>query len=289
MNKTVVSIIGALVLCVGGVSVYAALNQPSPQNQSIKQEKKSVKSKKDTNPTKKSTRTGQKKPSKATKTEEGMNLSQIKSGDFSSVTGTWTNPEGNSFIFDKTGLTTLINSGTTIPNQKVYIDTAKIENNILTAKLGADPLPTEGASITVPFNFIPKNVDFDGSTNKSQDRIYSGQQFGEQNIYVLQKQASTDDLNNINKLTAIDKQTLALLGLPSGFVSDYGDLTADTIFSGNSNVTSNAEDSAHYDINNGKISSVDFSGVKLTLDGDKNIVKLNNLPSTVNNVSYKQG
>jgi len=289
MNRKLTWLIsGAVVLSLGVVGVYAAVNQMPTQHSSKKaqQAKKPATRSKSTST---SSETIKSSSSTATKNNIGMNLTQIKANNFSSVSGTWSNPAGDTFVFSRTGLLSRSSSGQTAPKEKVYLDKAKIEDSMLKAEIGADSLPTEGASMLVPLYFIPKNVTFSGSSDSSQDRIYSGQQFGEENIYTLQKEVSTTDTSAINALSNIDKQALALLGLPSGFVSDYGDLTVDTILSGKSNVTSNAFDSTHVDVNNGKITDVTFSGVVISLDGVKNIVKLNNVPSNIDNTTYQQG
>lgn len=91
---------------------------------------------------------------------------------------------------------------------------------------------------------------------------------------------------NVSSLSNNEKLSLALLGLPSGFNSDFGELTPDTILSGKSNVTSNAIDKNNSDQH---ISSVDFSGVNIEKDGIKNIVKLNNIPDNIDNISYVEG
>ena len=91
---------------------------------------------------------------------------------------------------------------------------------------------------------------------------------------------------NASNLSKVDKETLALLGLPEGFVSDYGDLNTDTILTGQSNVTSNAVNTTQSDE---KVASVAFSGIVIESDGPKNIVKLNNVQSNVDNLSYIQG
>ncbi|MBZ6008756.1 hypothetical protein KIJ00_05795 [Leuconostoc gelidum subsp. aenigmaticum] len=285
-------ICGAVFLGLGGVSVYASVNHTPATNQDTKKahqktanSKRTIQSTSDTT----SNKTVRSSSSIATKNNTGMNLTQIQAHDFSSVIGTWVNPTGDTFIFNKSGLLSRSHAGQTTPKEKVYLDKVKAEDGMLKAEIGADPLPTEGASILVPLYFIPKGVAFSGSSDKSQDRIYSGQQFGEQNIYTLQKEVSTTDTSAANSLSNVDKQALALLGLPSGFVSDYGDLSVNTILSGKSNVTSNAFDSAHVDVNNGKISDVTFSGVTIALDGAKNIVKLNNVPSNIDNTTYNQG
>ncbi|MBZ6003329.1 hypothetical protein KII95_04660 [Leuconostoc gelidum subsp. aenigmaticum] len=285
-------ICGAVFLGLGGVSVYASVNHTPATNQDTKKahqktanSKRTIQSTSDTT----SNKTVKSSSSIATKNNTGMNLTQIQAHDFSSVIGTWVNPTGDTFIFNKSGLLSRSHAGQTTPKEKVYLDKVKAEDGMLKAEIGADPLPTEGASILVPLYFIPKGVAFSGSSDKSQDRIYSGQQFGEQNIYTLQKEVSTTDTSAANSLSNVEKQALALLGLPSGFVSDYGDLSVNTILSGKSNVTSNAFDSAHVDVNNGKISDVTFSGVTIALDGAKNIVKLNNVPSNIDNTTYNQG
>lgn len=104
---------------------------------------------------------------------------------------------------------------------------------------------------------------------------------------------TTKNQQDLASLSTVDKEALALLGLPDKFVSDYGALTVDVILSGKSEVTSNAiysNTADESDANNGKkLTSVDFSGVKIESDGPKNIVKLNNLASTVDNISYIQG
>lgn len=59
----------------------------------------------------------------------------------------------------------------------------------------------------------------------------------------ISKNKETDKTKNqqdVASLATVDKEALALLGLPDKFVSDYGDLNADIILSGKSEATSNA-------------------------------------------------
>lgn len=235
--------------------------------------------------------------------QTAMNIQQIKSGNFTSVIGTWQNTEGNTFVFDKAGLVSAkyVSSQAIMTNQKVYLKDiidengenykvrSKIEDGILKASLGADPLQS-GASALVPFYFLPKGTELTGTSDNTQDRLFTGQQFSDSNIYRRVENTQTSDaVTTTDKLTDNTKDALAILGIPSGFVSDYGKFNVNVLLSGQSEVSSNAYDKDNISVNNGKISNVSFSGVKIQTDGIKKIVRLNNISNSIDNVTYVEG
>ena len=209
--KTVIWLSGAVIVIGGGYTYMqqAHVSQPTKSSQSTSSQSTSSKIK------------SQKKPSqKIKKQQTDMSLLQLSNRNFSSVAGTWKNSEGNALVVDEQG-TLLINHDGQVNNEsKIYIAPgsissgeqnyhigSKVEDGILKTVMGNDPLPTTpGASVLVPFWFIPKGVDvnkttsmtFNGKSDQSQDRLFTGQQFDEHNIYVRQqltdnKQDSTSD------------------------------------------------------------------------------------------------
>lgn len=163
----------------------------------------------------------QKKASKTIKQQQvGMSLPQLSNQNFSSVVGTWKNSTGDTVVVNSKGMLSTSHAEQTTHEQKVYIAAdsvssgdqsyhigTKVEDGILKTVMGSDPLPTTpGASALTPLWFIPKGVDvkkvtsmtFNGESDQNQDRLFTGQQFDEHNIYVRQqstgnKQANTSD------------------------------------------------------------------------------------------------
>ncbi|CAH1855821.1 DUF6287 domain-containing protein [Convivina intestini] len=283
MNKKIVY--GGLVLLVlaAGAGVYA-LNSHHSTN-------------KETTKVKKQTSSTADKSSQSA--NDAMDLKAIQAGDYTSVAGTWKNSAGNTLVFDKKGLSSATMNGTSTTSMKIYTDSgslkagdndfpinSKIEAGVLQAKLGTNPLPTGDApSALVPFNFIPKGVDFAGSTDNDQDRIFSGQQMGENNIYTRQKTATkAEGKSNTDDLSQHDKEALALLALPDGFMSDFGNLTTDMILAGKSDVGSNALDE-----HGQKMTTVNFNGINIEHRDNKNLVRLKTVPEKIDNLTYTEG
>ena len=107
---------------------------------------------------------------------QGMDISAIQNGDFSSVAGTWRNPTGIEFTFDKNGLVS--------DQSKISIEHAKEIDNFLKANI----LPKDGGAGGSALAFLPAGTPLtmsvtsspdNGYTDQSdttQDRLWSGQQ-----------------------------------------------------------------------------------------------------------------
>ncbi|CAK8054536.1 DUF6287 domain-containing protein [Eupransor demetentiae] len=240
------------------------------------------------------------KGKQATKKTSGMKLEEIKNGNFESVAGTWQKSDGSQIVFDSKGLVSSTNNGNVNTDQKIYLDSGKIdvdgtsiyvnshiENGVLKAKLGAKELDPNGASILTPTDFIPKGVSADGSGDNDHDRIYIGQQYGSENIFTkvdgAKQESSSGESKTIGSLSDRDKEALALLGLPEDFDSDYGKIKPAYIFAGQMPVGSNAMD------DNGQwIKTVSFDGVRFKNEDGRMNVLLNN-PDNHDNITYVQG
>lgn len=107
--------------------------------------------------------------------KKGMDISAIQNGDFSSVAGTWRNPTGIEFTFDKNGLV--------IDKYKISIEYAKeidhyLKANSISKDGGAGAaiafLPA-GVSLTMSVTSSPDNGYTDPS-DTTQDRLWFGQQ-----------------------------------------------------------------------------------------------------------------
>ena len=106
---------------------------------------------------------------------KGMDISAIQNGDFSSVAGTWKNPTGIEFTFDKNGLVS--------DQSKISIEHAKeidhyLKANSISKDGGAGAaiafLPA-GVSLTMSVTSSPDNGYTDPS-DTTQDRLWFGQQ-----------------------------------------------------------------------------------------------------------------
>lgn len=97
---------------------------------------------------------------------------------------------------------------------------------------------------------------------------------------------SATDTTTVADLSDVQKQALAILGTPAGFDSDYGNFTVDTLLAGQSDVTSNAVNVNDF---TDKITNVTFNGVRIEQQGVKNLVRLNNVPADVDNITYIEG
>ena len=100
------------------------------------------------------------------------------------------------------------------------------------------------------------------------------------------KEESATDTTTVADLSDVQKQALAILGTPAGFDSDYGNFTVDTLLAGQSDVTSNAVNVNDF---TDKITNVTFNGVRIEQQGAKNLVRLNNVPADVDNITYIEG
>ena len=107
--------------------------------------------------------------------KKGMDISAIQNGDFSSVSGTWRNPTGIEFTFDKNGLVS--------DNSQVSIEHAKeidhyLKANFLSKDGGAGAaiafLPA-GTPLTMSVTSSPDN-GYTDSSDITQDRLWFGQQ-----------------------------------------------------------------------------------------------------------------
>ncbi|GAP00498.1 DUF6287 domain-containing protein [Fructobacillus ficulneus] len=120
---------------------------------------------------------------------KAMDINAIKNGDYSSVVGTWQNPDGNKLVFDKNGLVSTTFGGTTATDYTVYVNqtqhlpAATIQDGMLKAYLGPKDENLEEASSVDQFYFIPKGVNMTGTSDNSHDRIYTGQSYEDDNIF----------------------------------------------------------------------------------------------------------
>ena len=93
--------------------------------------------------------------------KKGMDISAIQNGDFSSVAGTWRNPTGIEFTFDKNGLVS--------DHSKVSIEHAKETDRYLKASL----LPKAGGAGGAAIAFLPAGVSLTMSVTSSPDNGYT--------------------------------------------------------------------------------------------------------------------
>lgn len=92
-----------------------------------------------------------------------MNISQLAAGDYSSIVGTWTNQNGNTLTFDKSGLT----------------DGNKIES-VISNTNGSLTVNVRTGSTGFALVFLPKGTSdskltFTDNSDTSQDRMYGTQ------------------------------------------------------------------------------------------------------------------
>ena len=107
---------------------------------------------------------------------KGMDISAIQNGDFSSVAGTWKNPTGIEFTFDKNGLVS--------DHSKISIEYAKEIDHYLKANI----LPKDGGAGGSALAFLPAGISltmsvtsspdngFTDPSDTTQDRLWFGQQ-----------------------------------------------------------------------------------------------------------------
>ena len=93
--------------------------------------------------------------------KKGMDISAIQNGDFSSVAGTWKNPTGIEFTFDKNGLVS--------DHSKVSIEYAKETDRYLKASL----LPKAGGAGGAAIAFLPAGIPITMSVTSSSDNGYT--------------------------------------------------------------------------------------------------------------------
>ncbi|MBS9339006.1 hypothetical protein G6R29_05150 [Fructobacillus sp. M2-14] len=126
---------------------------------------------------------------KSTPQRKGMDLNAIKSGDFSSVSGTWKNPAGDTYVFTKSGLKAATFNGETRSDSEVYltgvnnIPAATIDHGMLKTFIGPKNHDNIDFSSAMSTYFIPKTAKLDGTSNPSIDRIYTGQQQDDKNVF----------------------------------------------------------------------------------------------------------
>lgn len=94
---------------------------------------------------------------------QGMDISAIQNGDFSSVAGTWRNPTGIEFTFDKNGLVS--------DQSKISIEHAKEIDNFLKANI----LPKDGGAGGSALAFLPAGTPLTMSVTSSPDNGYTDQ------------------------------------------------------------------------------------------------------------------
>ena len=92
---------------------------------------------------------------------KGMDISAIQNGDFSSVAGTWRNPTGIEFTFDKNGLVS--------DQSKISIEHAKEIDNFLKANI----LPKDGGAGGSALAFLPAGTPLTMSVTSSPDNGYT--------------------------------------------------------------------------------------------------------------------
>ena len=113
--------------------------------------------------------------------KKGMDISAIQNGDFSSVSGTWRNPTGIEFTFDKNGLVS-DNSQVSIEHAKEidhYLKTSLLPKNGGAGGSALAFLPA-GIPLTMAITSSPENGYKDPS-DISQERLWTGQQLIEGN------------------------------------------------------------------------------------------------------------
>lgn len=92
---------------------------------------------------------------------KGMDISAIQNGDFSSVVGTWKNPTGIEFTFDKNGLVS--------DHSKISIEYAKEIDHYLKANI----LPKDGGAGGSALAFLPAGISLTMSVTSSPDNGYT--------------------------------------------------------------------------------------------------------------------
>ncbi|MCO0832623.1 DUF6287 domain-containing protein [Fructobacillus sp. W13] len=220
------------------------------------------------------------------KKSAGMDLNAIKSGDFSSVAGTWKNQGGDTYVFDDHGLKAAIFDGKKITDAEVLlkaegsVQAATIKDGMLQASLGNKEHSANTVSTVAPFYFIPKGVNLPGTSNPSSDRLYCGQALGDDNVFT--KTIESKETQQMENLSLKEKEALALLGLPEHFQSDYGETTPDMILKGQAKPVRKV---------NGQLQPYDtkFRGVRLVPEREKYVLELQNIPDDVYNQTSQRG
>ena len=92
---------------------------------------------------------------------KGIDISAIQNGDFSSVAGTWKNPTGIEFTFDKNGLVS--------DHSKISIEYAKEIDHYLKANI----LPKDGGAGGSALAFLPAGISLTMSVTSSPDNGYT--------------------------------------------------------------------------------------------------------------------
>ncbi|NQG97791.1 hypothetical protein HO675_06780 [Streptococcus suis] len=113
--------------------------------------------------------------SSETQTDRALNLDAIAAGDFSSLTGTWMNSQGNVLVFDKTGL---------VSEDAFWSGEFMWSNGLLTTNVQASSGVGGYALVLVPKGMaIPSEFFADGPdpSDQTKDRL-----FGAQNVLSTQ-------------------------------------------------------------------------------------------------------
>ncbi|MFC4761338.1 DUF6287 domain-containing protein [Fructobacillus durionis] len=280
----ILGIAGAVIIAGAGGFYFVGANHSSSSNNSSSSAKV----------TKTKTSKSSDKKSKA------MDIQAIKSGNFSSVVGTWKNSKGDSYTFDKKGLVSAnyTSSGTT-NSLAVYTKAVgsmtppAIKDGVFKTDVGPKDGNLDGPSAATPFVFIPKGASTDSFPSESKDRIFCGQSMGDENYFYKVADSSTstsqsnssqtkDDSSSVDQLSLKEKQALALLGMPSGFQSDWGATSPDDLINGKAHPIVN-------DNQNYVPKDTTFHGIKLEQQNSKYILRLQNIPSGTENQSDVRG
>ena len=101
--------------------------------------------------------------------KKGMDISAIQNGDFSSVAGTWRNPTGIEFTFDKNGLVS--------DKSKISIEYAKETDRYLKASLLPKAIAFLPAGIPITMSVTSSSDNgYTDSSDITQDRLWFGHQ-----------------------------------------------------------------------------------------------------------------
>ncbi|MDD9138535.1 hypothetical protein H7198_02760 [Fructobacillus sp. CRL 2054] len=233
------------------------------------------------------------------KKSQAMDIQAIKSGDFSSVVGTWKNSKGDSYTFDKKGLVSAnyTDSGST-SNLAVYTKAVgsmtppAIKDGVFKTDVGPKDGKLDGPSPATPFVFIPKGVSTDSFASESNDRIYCGQSMGDEHYFYKvddstttnsdKSTSSNNDSASVDKLSLKEKQALALLGMPSDFYSDWGPTSPDDLINGTAHPINNNANGFYQQ-------NTTFHGIKLEQQDHKYILRLQNIPDETCNLARERG
>lgn len=107
-------------------------------------------------------------------TSEGLDLTAIQNGDYSSLAGTWQNGFGDTFTFD--------NSGLVMKGEYVNLGAVTIKDGLLITSVSVQPVGGFVIAFIPAGTKTPNGIDGkpDGS-DSSKDRLFAGQQPGYSN------------------------------------------------------------------------------------------------------------